>query len=111
MQMLGSLSGSEAGSTAYASPGILRVMDLPILVGEHALLLIGACTVALALAIALALPNVPQLFRYREYRRAPERGATLRWRPNAAWALFTALAFAISLFGMWHRLELLYFQF
>jgi D-alanyl-lipoteichoic acid acyltransferase DltB (MBOAT superfamily) len=110
-QMLGSLFGLEAGSSAYGSPGILRVMDLPILVGEHALLLIGACAVALALAIALALPNVPQLFRYREYRRAPERGTALRWRPNAAWALLTALALAISLFGMWQRLEFLYFQF
>src|SRR3954468_707414 len=53
-QMLGSLFGVEAGSSAFASPGILRVMDLPVLVGEHSLLLIGACIVALALAIALA---------------------------------------------------------
>ncbi|HEU0082634.1 MAG TPA: MBOAT family protein [Bradyrhizobium sp.] len=110
-QMLGSLFGSAAGSSAYASPGILRVMDLPILVGEQSLLWIGACTVALALAIALALPNVPQLFRYREYRRAPEHGTALRWRPSIAWAPFTAFAFAISLFGMWQRLEFLYFQF
>jgi len=110
-QMLGSLFGFEAGSSAYASPGILRVMDLPILVGEGSLLLIGGCAVALALAIALSLPNVPQLFRYREYRHAPEPGAFVQWRPNAAWALVTALAFAISLFGMWQRLEFLYFQF
>jgi alginate O-acetyltransferase complex protein AlgI len=110
-QMLGSLAGFDAGSSAYASPGILRAMDLPILVGEPALLLIGACMVALALAMALALPNVPQLFRYREYRRAPEQGASLRWRPSAAWALLTALALAFSLFGMWQRLEFLYFQF
>ena len=67
--------------------------------------------VALALAIALGLPNVPQLFRYREYRRAPEPGALVRWRPSAAWALLTALALAIALFGMWQRLEFLYFQF
>jgi hypothetical protein len=110
-QMLGSLFGFEAGSSAYASPGILRVMDLPILVGGDSLLLIGGCIVALALAIAVSLPNVPQLFRYREYRRAPEPGAVVRWRPSAAWALFTALALAISLFGMWQRLEFLYFQF
>jgi D-alanyl-lipoteichoic acid acyltransferase DltB (MBOAT superfamily) len=110
-QMLGSLFGFEAGSSAYTSPGILRVMDLPILVGEPLLVLIGACIVALALAVALGLPNVPQLFRYREYRRGPERGGVVRWRPNAAWAAFTALAFAISLFGMWQRLEFLYFQF
>src|SRR3954451_8312050 len=48
-QMLSSLFGFAAGSSAYASPGILRVMDLPILVGEGSLLLIGACIVALAL--------------------------------------------------------------
>jgi hypothetical protein len=86
-------------------------MDLPILVGEPRLLLIGGCVVALALVIAVFMPNVPQLFRYREYRRAPEPPALLRWRPNGAWALVTALALAISLFGMWQRLEFLYFQF
>src|SRR6201996_4054184 len=110
-QMLGGLIGFEAGSSAYASPGILRLMDLPLLVGEPVLLLIGGGAVALALAIALGLPNVPQLFVNREYRRAPERASRLRWRPNAAWALLSALALAISLFGMWQRLEFLYFQF
>jgi alginate O-acetyltransferase complex protein AlgI len=108
---LSSLFGFDAGSSAYASPGILRVMDLPLLVGEPLLLAIGGGAVALALAIALGLPNVPQLFGYREYRRAPERTSLLRWRPNAAWVLVSALALAISLFGMWQRLEFLYFQF
>jgi alginate O-acetyltransferase complex protein AlgI len=110
-QMLGGLFGFEAGSSAYASSGILRLMDLPVLVGQERLLLIGGGAVALALAIALCLPNVPQLFGYREYRRAPEKAIWLRWRPNVAWALVTALAVAISLFGMWQRLEFLYFQF
>jgi alginate O-acetyltransferase complex protein AlgI len=110
-QMLSSLFGFEAGSSAYASPGVLRLMDLPLLVGEPLLLTIGSGAVALALAIALGLPNVPQLFGYREYRRAPEHMSFLRWRPNAAWALLSALALAISLFGMWQRLEFLYFQF
>jgi D-alanyl-lipoteichoic acid acyltransferase DltB (MBOAT superfamily) len=110
-QMLSGLFGFEGGSSAYASPGILRLMDLPLLVGEPRLLLIGGGAVALALALALCLPNVPQLFGYREYRRAPERRSWLRWRPNAAWALLSALALAISLFGMWQRLEFLYFQF
>jgi alginate O-acetyltransferase complex protein AlgI len=67
--------------------------------------------VALALAFALFLPNVPQLFRYREYRRKPEQATFLSWRPNFAWALLTALALVISLFGMWQRVEFLYFQF
>jgi alginate O-acetyltransferase complex protein AlgI len=111
LQMLGGLFGFEAGSSAYTSPGILRLMDLPILVGEERLLLIGGSAVALALGIALGLPNVPQLFGYREYRRAAGRPVWLRWRPNTAWALLSALALAISLFGMWQRLEFLYFQF
>jgi D-alanyl-lipoteichoic acid acyltransferase DltB (MBOAT superfamily) len=110
-QMLSGLFGFEAGRSAYASPGILRVMDLPLLVGEPLLLTIGSGAVALALVIALGLPNVPQIFGYREYRRAPERTNFMRWRPNAAWALASALALAISLFGMWQRLEFLYFQF
>jgi alginate O-acetyltransferase complex protein AlgI len=110
-QMLSGLFGFEAGGPTYVSPGVLRLMDLPLLVGETRLFLIGAGMVALALAIALVLPNVPQIFGYREYRRAPELRASLRWRPNGTWALVAALAFAISLFGMWQRLEFLYFQF
>jgi alginate O-acetyltransferase complex protein AlgI len=62
-QMLGGLFGFGAGSSAYVPSGILRLMDLPVLVGEERLLLIGGGAVALGLAIALALPNVPQLFR------------------------------------------------
>jgi alginate O-acetyltransferase complex protein AlgI len=59
----------------------------------------------LALAFAIAL------FGYREYRRSPEQHALLRWHPNAAWALVTALALSSSLLGMWQRLEFLYFRF
>jgi alginate O-acetyltransferase complex protein AlgI len=109
--MLGGLFGFEAGNSAYAPLGILRLVDLPILVGEEWLLLIGSGAVALALAIALFFPNVPQIFGYREYRRSPEHSAFVPWRPSAAWALVTALALASSLFGMWQRLEFLYFQF
>jgi alginate O-acetyltransferase complex protein AlgI len=87
------------------------VMDLPVLVGEGRLLLIGWSAVAAALAVALLLPNVPQTFRYREYRRAPESRSFLIWRPTPSWALAVAIAFAISLFGMWQRVEFLYFQF
>ena len=109
--MLSALFGSAAESSAYVSPGILRIMDLPIPVGAGHLLLIGSAAVALALVAALSLPNVPQIFRYREYRRAPEASQGLRWRPNATWALLSALAFTVALFGMWQRLEFLYFQF
>jgi alginate O-acetyltransferase complex protein AlgI len=109
--MLGSLFGLDGAGTAYKPTGVLRIMDLPILVGPELLLLIGGGTVALAFAIALFLPNVSQIFGYREYRRSPEKYRFVRWHPNAAWALFTALAFSSSLFGMWQRLEFLYFQF
>jgi alginate O-acetyltransferase complex protein AlgI len=109
--MLGGLFGFAAGNTAYAPLGILRLMDLPILVGDEWLLIIGTGAVAMALAVALFFPNVPKIYGYREYRRPPEHSALVRWRPSAAWAVVTALALASSLFGMWQRLEFLYFQF
>jgi hypothetical protein len=109
--MLCALFGFPSKGSAYVSPGILRVMDLPILVGEGPMLLIGSGAVMLALVVALAVPNVAQIFRYREYRRAPECSGWPQWRPTLAWAVLSALAFTISLFGMWQRLEFLYFQF
>jgi alginate O-acetyltransferase complex protein AlgI len=110
-EMLWALFGFKAEGSAYVSPGILKLMDLPILVGEDRLLLIGGGTVMLTLVIALWFPNVPQLFGYREYRRAREASAWPRWRPNFAWAVLSAVALTLSLFGMWQRLEFLYFQF
>jgi alginate O-acetyltransferase complex protein AlgI len=110
-KMLGSLFGLDGAGTAYEPAGVLRLMDLPILVGPELLLLVGVGAVALAFAIALFLPNVSQIFGYREYRRSPEKYRLVRWHPNAAWALFTAMALSSSLFGMWQRLEFLYFQF
>jgi alginate O-acetyltransferase complex protein AlgI len=110
-QMLRGLFGSRGDAKGYASPGILRVMDLPMLIGPERLLLAGGIAVAVALLIAVAMPNVPQIFGYREYRRAPEPAGFVRWHPNAAWALLIAVAFTVALFGMWQRLEFLYFQF
>src|ERR1700756_3592465 len=98
-QMLTSLAGLKAAGTAYVPDGVVRVMDLPVLVGEGWLLLIGWGAVAAALAVALVLPNVPETFRYREYCRAPERRGFLIWRPTLGWALAIAAAFAISMFG------------
>jgi D-alanyl-lipoteichoic acid acyltransferase DltB (MBOAT superfamily) len=105
------LAGWPSDQAAFVPSGIVRVMDLPILVGAETSLRIGAGLAALALICALVLPNVPQVFRYREYRRAPEAGSRVRWRPTAIWATVTALTFAISLFGMWQRMEFLYFRF
>jgi len=110
-QMLLALFGFEAGRPTYVSPGVLRLMDLPILIGEGWLLLIGSGAVLLALLLALWLPNVAQVFSYREYRRAPEPSTWLQWRPTFVWALVSALALTLSLFGMWQHLEFLYFQF
>ena len=110
-QMLAGLLGLESGGSTYVSPGIVRVMDLPLLVGEQRLLLIGGGSIVAALAVALFLPNVPRLFRYREYRRGPEPKGRLSWRPDLVWAGLTALAMVVSLFGMWQRIEFLYFQF
>jgi hypothetical protein len=109
--MLMALFGHDAGQSAYESQGVLRLMDLPILVGEGQLLLIGSLAVAVALAAALLLPNTAQLYGYREYRRAPEPSPGPCWQPNIAWASVCALALTASLFGMWQRLEFLYFQF
>ncbi len=110
-QMLRGLFGSVPDSTPFRSPGILRVFDLPLLIGDETLLQVGAVGAALALVVALTMPNVPQIFGYREYRSAPERVSWIKWRPNFAWALLVATAATLSLFGMWHQLEFLYFQF
>lgn len=66
-----------------------------MLVGDERLLLIGWS----ATALAIFLPNVPQVFRYREYRRKPEELSSICWRPNLVWALLSALAFVVSLFA------------
>jgi D-alanyl-lipoteichoic acid acyltransferase DltB (MBOAT superfamily) len=105
------LVGLPPDQTAFVPSGIVRVMDLPILVGAETSLWLGAGVTFVALIFALALPNVPQIYRYREYRRAPERKAAIRWKPNALWAAVVAVTFAISLFQMWQQVEFLYFQF
>ena len=105
------LAGLSPDQPTFVPSGIVRVLDLPILVGADMSLRLGAGVTVVALLCALALPNVPQLFRYREYRRAPERGSPIHWKPNVIWAMLVAVTFAISLFGMWQRMEFLYFQF
>ncbi|MBN8982340.1 MAG: MBOAT family protein [Rhizobiales bacterium] len=105
------LLGLQPERASFAPPDILRIMNLPILVSADDLLMLGSFAVLVALAIALFLPNVPQIFRYREYRRAPDATSLIRWKPTTMWALAVGVAFAIALFGMWQRMEFLYFQF
>jgi len=105
------LAGLSPDEKVFVPSGIVRFMDLPVLTGAETALLIGAGATVLALICAVALPNVPQIFRYREYRRTPEAGSPICWKPNTLWAMVVALTFAISLFGMWQRMEFLYFQF
>ena len=109
--LLAGLFGFSGTENAFTSPGVLRVMDLPIMVGSVTLLLIGYTAVALVSAIALFAPNSIRLFGYREYRHSADKNPQVQWRPNLRWAIFTAMAFSSSLFGMWQRLEFLYFQF
>ena len=110
-RLIQALFGMAPDSSAYASPGVLTLMGLPVWIGAQPLFLTGIAMVAGALVAVLALPNVPQIFRYREYRHAPEPSSWLRWRPNAAWAVVSALTLTLALFAMWQRLEFLYFQF
>ena len=90
-------------------PGILAADGFADAGGRGGYCRSAAARSQLALAMALGLPNVLQLFRYREYRRAPDRathgydGGRMR-RGRCC----RQLALAISLFGMWQRLEFLY---
>jgi hypothetical protein len=75
--------------------------------------LVAGAAIGLGSAIALAAPNVVEIFGYHEWRRAPEGAGRriVRWRPTVGWALVMAAAFTLCLFGMMQRLEFLYFQF
>jgi len=110
-RMVVALVGAAPDGQAYASSGVLTVFGLPVLVGDRGLYLIGLAAVAVAIAIVVAMPNVPRVFRYREYRRAPAQASALRWRPNTVWSIIVAAMLTTALFGMWQRLEFLYFQF
>jgi D-alanyl-lipoteichoic acid acyltransferase DltB (MBOAT superfamily) len=111
LTMLQAMIGVSVPGNVYQHDGIIRVIGLPLPIGADAVFALLAAMVALGLAIVLALPNIPQIFRYREFRHAPEAASWLAWRPSLAWAVVTALAFTAALFGMWQRLEFLYFQF
>lgn len=112
LHMLAAMTGAGGGQARpYQPDGVLQLAGLPIFVGGAGLQAIGLALSFAALLATLALPNVPQIFRYREFRRAPEKPLWLCWRPDGRWALIIALAFALALFGMWQRLEFLYFQF
>jgi len=112
LRAMAGLADATAGR-AYAPPGSLRFAELQVALAAPAQAGVALAMIAAGLLIVLMLPNVPQIFGYHEVRRAPEANARarLRWRPNAEWALIIAAAFTVCLFGMWQRLEFLYFQF
>lgn len=103
--------GMGGGSGDYVHNGVITLMGLAFAAGVAGAFTFGAVLTAAGLAIAFVLPNVPQIFRYREYRRAPDRTPWLRWKPNLRWALVTGVTLTLALFGMWQRMEFLYFQF
>jgi alginate O-acetyltransferase complex protein AlgI len=111
LRVLSAMAGVAQDGKPFESDGAVRVLGLPVFVGVDAALAAGLALVAVTLLITVALPNVPRIFSYREYRRAPEPRAALSWQPTVVWALALALAFVLALFGMWQRLEFLYFQF
>jgi D-alanyl-lipoteichoic acid acyltransferase DltB (MBOAT superfamily) len=115
LTMLHAMAGfadASAGVT-YIPPATVRFAEIKLALGAPAQAGVGLAMIAVGLLIVLALPNVPQIFGYHEVRRAPEATARLwlRWRPDAIWAVIIAAAFTVCLFGMWQRLEFLYFQF
>lgn len=111
LTMLQAMAGLSVAENVYRHDGIVRTMGLPLLIGGEAAFALAAALVALGMVIVIALPNIPQIFRYREFRRPPERAAWLGWRPDGRWVLVSAVALTLALFGMWQRLEFLYFQF
>ncbi|MGJ4928304.1 MBOAT family O-acyltransferase [Bradyrhizobium sp. HKCCYLS2038] len=110
-RMFGGLVGYPLSGPDYVPSPVFTTFGLPIWVGPNGLFWLGAAIVGCALAVALGCPNTLQIFGYREYHHAPEPDGRLRWRPTAGWAALTAAALTLSLFGMWQRLEFLYFQF
>jgi alginate O-acetyltransferase complex protein AlgI len=105
--------GDTAAGRAYVPSSTLRFAELQLALGPSAQAGVALAMISAGLLIVLMLPNTPQIFGYHEVRRAPEASARakLRWRPNAPWAVIIAAAFTVCLFGMWQRLEFLYFQF
>lgn len=103
----------DHGGPRYPGPGPFRFADLPLASPATSDTLIAPALVAAGLVLVTALPNVPRLFGFREWRRATEPAPArfARWRPTAAWAAIMAVAFMLCIFGMWQRLEFLYFRF
>jgi hypothetical protein len=107
-----------AGMSGFVSKTIfvlaagIRFADLTwtLSVDRHAA--VAAMVVGLGLAITIALPSTMDVFRYRGYRHPPQvRRHRWQWRLTGSRARGVATALSLSIFGMWQRLEFLYFQF
>jgi len=101
---------SAGGGTVYRPPGVFQFAGLPWAWASD-MAAFPAAAIGGGLLIALALPNTAEVFRYREFRRAPTAKRAWQWRPSLAWAIAIAAAFTLSILTMWQSLEFLYFQF
>jgi alginate O-acetyltransferase complex protein AlgI len=105
------MSGS-VNTTLFVPSTSIRFADLPWTLSVESYAAAAAMAVSVGLAITIALPSTMDVFRYREYRCPPQaRRGRWQWRPTGWWALGVATALSLSIFGMWQRLEFLYFQF
>jgi alginate O-acetyltransferase complex protein AlgI len=114
LTMLYALAGvsKPIATPTFVPAASVRFADLPWTFTADSHAAVAATIVALGLAITIFLPNTMDLFGYREYRRAPQAArCRWQWRPTGWWALGVATALSVSIFGMWQRLEFLYFQF
>ena len=112
LAMLDAMAGCGGGYGSFTPSPTLRFADLPWAFTPAVFPVIAAAAVAIGVLWTLVLPNTTRIFRYREYRHAPDRSrSVLQWRPNAVWAFIMASAFAACIFGMRQRVVFLYFQF
>lgn len=114
LSVLHALMGTSvpAGAHTFVPAGTIRFADLPWTLSSNGYAAVATMVVGLGLAITIVLPSTMDVFRYREYRSPPQvKRSPWQWRPTGWWALGVATALSLSIFGMWQRLEFLYFQF
>ncbi len=110
--MVCAMAGFAPSGAPYAPVDLFRFGDLPWAMTGPFRLIVPAAAITAGLLVVLMLPNTPEVFRYREYRRGPQsRRVAWGWRLSPPWAVVMATAFALSIVAMSQSLEFLYFQF